>query len=663
MGETNARVPLWEPSRSRIEESDLYAYQRWLRDRYGVATTGYEQLWQWSVDHVDDFWESLWEYFEVLGDRGRGSVREGTAMPGVTWFPGASVNYAENLLRHAQKCPDDAALVGVHERPEREVVSWSELAGRVGALARTLRESGVRKGDTVCAVLPHIPNTVVAMLATTSIGAVWSVVSPDFGLKGITDRFAQIEPKVLLTVDGYDYNGVYLDMTPHVGHLLEALPSVTQHILVDQGEHTPCPDGSVRLSEVLAEPAPPEYVATDFSDPLWVLYSSGTTGMPKGIVHSHGGVVLEGLKTSALQYDIRAGDPLYFAVSTAWVVWNLLVNGMLRGATAITYDGAPTFGTPARHLEICATEKAAFFGTGAAVLTMIEKSGIVPAEEFDLGSLRSILSTGSPLPDTTWDWVYAKIHDDVRLGSDSGGTDIASGFIGSNPFDDVHRGELMGPYLGVDADAVDDQGRSVVGEVGEFVVKQPMPSMPVRFWGDPDGSRLRAAYFEDFPGVWRHGDWVTRLPGGQYVIHGRSDSTINRGGIRMGSADICSVVDAVPGVTESMVIGVELAGGDYHLPLFVVPEPDVTVDDDLRALIVREIRHEVSPRHVPDEIIVAPAVPRTRTGKPLEVPIKRVFQGAAKGSVNRATATDPEVLDWYLEHAAAFAAARAGADR
>lgn len=656
----STRVRLWEPSPERVAASQAHAYQRWLSDRRDVTTSGYAELWQWSVEHLDDFWESVWEYFEVIGERGEGPVREGEQMPAVTWFPGAWVNYAENLLRHATDRPDEPALVGLHEGAEREVITWAQLVGQVGALARMLRAAGVSKGDTVCAVLPHIPQTVVAMLATTSIGAVWSVVSPDFGLKGIADRFAQIEPKVLFTVDGYDFNGAHRDMTSQAVDLLEVLTSVTTHVLVDQGEATPCPAGSALLSQIVAEPVAPEFAVVDFSHPLWVLYSSGTTGQPKGIVHSHGGVTLEGLKASALQYDIREGDPLYFAVSTAWVVWNLVVNGMLRGATVITYDGAPTYGTPARHLEICAQEGAAFFGTGAAVLTMIETSGIVPKDSYDLSALRSILSTGSPLPDSTWDWVYASIHEDVRLGSDSGGTDIASGFIGSNPFDAVYRGELMGAYLGVDADAFDAAGRSVVDEVGEFVVKQPMPSMPVKFWGDPDGRRLRASYFEDFPGVWRHGDWVTRLGGGQYVIHGRSDSTINRGGIRMGSADICSVVDAISGIRESMVIGVELAGGGYHMPLFVVPDPGVEVDDDLRSEIVRQIRLQASPRHVPDEIHVGPAVPRTRTGKIMEIPVKRVFQGAVRADVNRATASNPDALDWYLDHAERWAQARQG---
>ncbi|WP_375000633.1 acetoacetate--CoA ligase [Aeromicrobium sp. CTD01-1L150] len=656
------RTKLWEPTEDEIASSETRAFQQWLVGSRAVETGSYAELHRWSVDNVDVFWESIWEYFDVIGERSTGPVRTGEGIPATRWFPGARLNYAQNLLRWADERPHAEALVGLHEAAPRTSLTWAELAGKVGALARHLRGLGVRPGDTVCAVLPSIPETVVALLATTSVGAVWSVVNTDFGVQGISDRFAQIEPRVLLTVDGVEFNDSYRDQLPQLDGILESLPSVEHHVLVD-AHRTPVPDvrvPSVLLSEIVAKPCAPEFESVEFSHPLWVLFSSGTTGKPKGIVHSHGGVVLEANKANALQYDVSPGTRVYFAVATTWVVWNLLVDSMMRGATIIAYDGSPTHGGPAKHLEICSDESVEFFGTGAAVLSLIEKSGISPRTRGSFPFLRSILSTGSPLPDSTWIWVYQHVKDDIRLGSDSGGTDIASGILGSNPLDPVYVGELQAPYLGVAAQTVDPSGRQVTGEVGELVMTESLPSMPVMFWDDPDGSRYHDAYFVEFDGLWRQGDWATQIPGGGWVIHGRSDSTINRGGIRMGSADITSVVDTVPGVQASMVIGAELHGGGYFMPLFVVPEPGAEVDGALTEAIVTAIRTKVSPRYVPDEIIPAPAVPRTRTGKLMEVPIKRVFQGADPDSVNRTTAEDVEVVEWYVERAVEFARGRGG---
>ncbi|GAA4284556.1 acetoacetate--CoA ligase [Brevibacterium daeguense] len=656
------RTVLWTPPPERVEHSELRRYQQWLEREHGVRTTTYQDLLDWSVENIEQFWETMWTFFGVVGDRGTGPALVGDTMPDVRWFPGASCNYAENVLRHAITRPHAEAIVGLHEDDRRESFSWKELNGRVGALADWLRDHGVEPGDTVCAVLPNIPQAAEALLACAAVGAVWSVVSPDFGVQGIADRFAQIEPKVLLTVDGYRFNGRLLEMTGTVPELLTALPTVEHHILVDQlpvAADGIRPGSSTTLySEIVARHIDPVFEDVEFSHPLWVLYSSGTTGRPKGIVHGHGGVVLEALKANALQQEAREGGRHYSAVSTTWVVWNLLVNSLLVGATIVTYDGSPVFEVPDKQLEICAQEKVTNFGTGAAILSMIEKSGVSPAARYNFSHLQSILSTGSPLPDSTWDWVYANVKEDLHLGSDSGGTDIATGFIGSNPFDPIVRGELQGAYLAVAAEAFDSDGRPVVGELGEFVVTKPMPSMPVKFWDDPTGERYRSAYFDVFPGVWRHGDWVTKLPGGQYVIHGRSDSTINRGGIRMGSADITQAVDTVAGVQASMVIGAELPGGDYYMPLFVVPKPGIEVDDELRAAIVARIRERLSPRYVPDEIIAAPAVPTTRTGKLMEIPIKQIFQGAPSDSVNRGTAADPDVLDWYVDLARSFAETR-----
>lgn len=656
------RIKLWEPSAERIDGSQIRAYMSWLGDTHGVVTDTFDELHRWSVENIDDFWDTIWTYFAVIGDRGDGPVREGTSISNTRWFPGARLNYAENLLRHADSTPDAEAVVGLHETGERESLTWSELRAQVASLSRHLREIGVRPGDTVAAVLPSLVQTPVAMLATASLGAIWSVVNTDFGVDGIADRFAQIEPSVLFTVDTHEFNGEHRDQLPQLPAILDALPSVRHHILIDSAGSAP--DTAVRddlrvpsavYSEIVATPAEPIFEPVDFSHPLWVLYSSGTTGKPKGIVHSHGGIVLESLKANALHYDVRPGDRVHFAVSTTWMVWNLMVDAMMRGATIITYDGAPTWQRPDRHLAICSEERATLFCAGAAILSIGARAGTEPKDDLDFTPLRTILSTGSPLPSETWRWAYESIKSDMLVGSDSGGTDVASGILGSNPLDAVWLGELQAPYLGVDARTVDERGKTVIGEVGELVIAAPMPSMPVMFWNDPDGAKYRAAYFDDFDGLWRQGDWATTIPGGGYVIHGRSDATINRGGIRMGSADITEVVDAVPGVAESMVIGAELDGGGYHMPLFVVPTPGQEVDEALRTAITEAIRTRVSPRYVPDAIIQAPGIPRTRTGKIMEVPIKRVFQGGDPAAVNRTTATDPAIVDWFVDYAHAFA--------
>lgn len=653
------RTKLWEPSAQRIANTEIRRYQEWLEKTLGVRTDTYESLHRWSIENIDDFWESVWTYFDVIGERGVGPVREGESISSTRWFPGATLNYAQNLLRQADSTPDVEAIVGLHETAPREALTWAELRDRVASLSARMRSLGVGRGDTVCAVLPSLTHTLVALLATASVGAIWSVVNTDFGVDGIADRFAQIEPKVLFTVDAHEFNGRVHDQLQQLPAILAALPSVAHHILVDTRPGASVPDDlavpSHRYSDIIAEAAELEFESLEFSHPLWVLYSSGTTGKPKGIVHSHGGIVLEALKSNGLQLGANPGDRAHFAVSTTWVVWNLMIDAMMRGTTAITYDGSPTFGRPDRHLAICAEERATMMCTGAAVLSLAARSGAQPNETEDFSALQTIVSTGSPLPSATWEWAYAHVKDDMLVGSDSGGTDICSGILGSNQLDPVYIGELQAPYLGVDARTVDESGASIEGEVGELIMAAPIPSMPVKFWDDPDGEKFRAAYFDDFPHLWRQGDWATKVPGGGYIIHGRSDATINRGGIRMGSADICQVVDSVPGVHESMVIGAEQPQGEYYMPLFVVPSPGTEVDEALRTAVIEAIRTRVSPRYVPDEIIAAPGVPRTRTGKIMEVPIKKVIQGGDPGAVNRATAVDADILDWYLDFAVGFA--------
>ena len=651
---------LWSPDADIVKNSQMHRFQRWLSER-GIRTNGYRELQAWSVEDLSGFWSAVWDYFEVEADAQPTAILESTDMPGAAWFPGARLNYAQNLLRSARERPDDIAVIGTHESSPDTSWTWGQLAARTAALAAHLRELGVGPGDRVAAVLPHIPETVAALLATASVGAIWSVVNTDFGVPGVADRFAQIEPKVLFTVDGYEFNGKVHERVSAIPALRDALPTVNHVILVDQlpadtrREHDiELPQTVSLFSRITATESEPRYEQVDFDHPLWILYSSGTTGKPKGIVHGHGGITLEALKANHLHYDLDSSSRAYFAVSTTWVVWNLVVNTMMAGSSMVTYDGAPTFATKDRHLAIVAEQKATFFGTGAAVLTMIERAGVNPRTHLDLSRLRAVFVTGSPLPDTTWEWIYREISPEVRVGSDSGGTDVATAFIGSNPLQPVRRGLLMGSYLGVASESWDEDGTRVFDEVGEFVVTKPMPSMPLFFWGDSEGTKYHEAYFDHFPGVWRHGDWVTEHEDGSLVIHGRSDSTINRGGIRMGSADITRVVDHVDGVESSMVIGAELDDGDYYMPLFIVPSQGRSVDEVLRESVTEAIRTEVSPRYLPDEIIEVAALPRTRTGKLMEVPIKSLLQGGDPAKVNRTSADNECTIDWFVEFAERF---------
>lgn len=622
-------APQWVPTAEDVATARVTDFARFVADRTGVTTTDYQSLWQWSVDEPAAFWATLWDYFE-LGQRGE-KVLENDTMPGAQWFPGVTLNYVDQVIRNART--DRPAIIYIVENGTDIEVSWAELLGRTAAFAERLRSLGVGVGDRVAGYLPNIPEAVIAFLATASVGAIWSACGQDYSAKAALDRLGQLEPVVLVTADGYDFGGKHYDKREDVEALREGLPTLKETVLA---------------SELTATGGELTTVPVGFDHPLWILYSSGTTGKPKGIVHGHGGVVLEHLKAVALQSDIGPDDTFFWYTSPSWMMWNFQIAGLLVGATIVCYSGSPNSPRPDALWDIAARLRATVLGTSPGYVLGCAKAGAVPRKEHDLTALRTVGITGSSLPPSSSLWLRDNVGEHVQVASISGGTDVVSAFIGGVRTVPVWPGELSAPFLGCALDAWDESGNSVRGEVGELVITKPMPSMPICFWNDDDGSRYRSAYFEMFPGVWRHGDWITITDHGSVIVHGRSDSTLNRHGIRMGSADIYQSVERLPEIAEALVIGCEQEDGGYWMPLFVVLADGAELTDDLRERIKKAIRDEVSPRHVPDEIIEAPGVPHTRTGKKLEVPIKKLFAGAdAAKVVERTAVDDPDLLDWY----------------
>ncbi len=640
---------LWQPTPESIRGTRIAAFAREVAQRRGLSfgdPVDYDALWRWSVEHPDRFWGDLARWAGVL-DVPDDRVLTQPAMPGAEWFPGTTVNYAEQVFR--QSTGAHPAIIATAEDAEPVEISWAQLRGQVGAFAATLRRLGVGPGDRVAGYLPNVPEAVVAFLGAASVGAVWSACAPDFGTRAVLDRFTQIEPTVLVAVDGYRFNGREYDRRDVVAELRAALPSVRTTIAVPRLFPDELPESALAWADAVAGGQEPVFAPTAFDHPLWIVYSSGTTGLPKGIVHGHGGVVLEQRKSAELHMDVGVGDRFFWYASTAWIMWNIATSTLLSGCTLVVHDGAPAHPTPDAQFALAARTGMTYLGTSAGYLSSCEKAGLRPGEQHDLSALRGIGSTGSPLPAAAFRWVYDAVADDVLLGSLSGGTDVATGFIGSSPLLPVTAGELQRPMLGVAAAAWTPDGEPVTGELGELVITQPMPSMPLRFWNDPDGERYRVAYFEPWPGVWRHGDWMEVTERGTCVITGRSDSTLNRGGVRMGTADIYAAVESVPEVLDCVVLGVEQPDGGYWMPLFVQLAPGVELGDGLVRRLREVIREQASPRHVPDEILAVPAVPHTRTGKRLEVPLKRLFQGVDPATaVNVGTVDDPAAIEHYV---------------
>ncbi|NLG68867.1 MAG: acetoacetate--CoA ligase [Firmicutes bacterium] len=658
MGGVAEGTLLWQPSEAQRSASRLAQYMRWLRERRGLAFESYDELWRWSVTDLEGFWSSVWEFFEVRAHAPYRRVLAERTMPGARWFEGARLNYAEHALRRRD---DHPAVVAWSESGPLGTLTYAELARQVAAAAAGLRRLGVRRGDRVVAYAPNIPQTLVALLATASLGAIWSSCSPEFGIRSVVDRFQQIEPKVLLAVDGYRYNGTPYPRLAAVAEIQHQLPSLSATVVIPYLE--PRPDtaalrDAVRWEQLMdaaggggAAGASLSFEPVPFDHPLWVLYSSGTTGLPKAIVHGHGGILLEHLKAIALHLDLSQADRFFWFTTTGWMMWNFLVSGLLLGMTVLLYDGSPAYPDMGALWRFAEATRMTYLGTSAPYIQACMKAGIEPGRACDRRARRGVGSTGAPLPPEGFDWVYRQVKADLLLGSVSGGTDLCSAFVGSCPLLPVHAGEIQCRMLGARVEAYDEAGRPLVGQVGELVITEPMPSMPLFLWNDGPGmARYRATYFETYPGVWRHGDWIKITPRGSCVIYGRSDSTLNRGGVRMGTSEFYRVVEEMPEVVDSLVVDTGQLGREGQLLLFVVLRPGVILDEVLQARIRQRLRTELSPRHVPDAIFAVPEVPRTLNAKKMEVPVRRILMGVPpEQAVSRDAMRNPEALRPFVE--------------
>lgn len=651
MSEARGEI-VWTPPADVRSTSRIGAFLDWLAQTRGLRFDGYPDLWRWSVDDLDGFWAACTEWSGIRWHEPPTVALGRRAMPGAEWFPGATLNYAEHALAAAESRPDDVALIARGQTRGPAELTWAQLADAVARCRAGLLHLGLRRGDRVAAFLPNIPETIVAFLATASLGAVWSSCAPEFGTRSVVDRFAQIEPTVLLAIDGYRYGEKVVDKRSDVAAIAASLPTLRHTVRVPY-----LGQGADDWRGLLAETGPLAFDPVPFDHPLYVLFSSGTTGLPKAIVHGHGGITVEHSKTTALHHDLGAGDRFFWFTTTGWMMWNYLVSGLLVGSTVVLFDGDPAFPDLGALWELAADTGVDVFGVSAPFLMSCRKAGVVPPPH----RLRSIGSTGAPLPPDGFRWVRDVVGAHVQTASVSGGTDVCAAFVGAVRLLPVRAGEIPCRLLGCAVEAFAPDGSVCPpGVQGELVVTEPMPSMPVAFWGDPTGEQLRRAYYADYPGVWRHGDWVTFTDDGACVISGRSDATLNRGGVRLGTSDFYAVVEGLPEVADSLVVHLEGEDPDRpmgELVLFVALTPGAVLDDaafdELRAAIVRRLRTELSPRHVPDEILAVPAVPRTLSGKKLEVPVKRILGGAVADAVaSRSSLADPTALDWFEEYAA-----------
>ncbi len=645
---------LWEPSQTWKENANITAFMNWLNVKKGLDFHDYQALWQWSVDEVEDFWQSIWDYFEIKSSQPYRCVLENSDMPGSVWFPGARVNYAKYMLKNWDS--DKTAVYYLSENSPVGQLTFRELSSRVLILANELRRLGVQPGERVVAYMPTIPEALIAMLATMSIGAVWSSCSPDFGTKSVLDRFQQLEPKVLFAVDGYRYGGGSFDRREEVQAIRQGLPSLQHTIYLPYLLPTGKPqlaDGEYLWGDLLNKPEIPfaqfEFEDVPFEHPLWVLFSSGTTGIPKGIVHSHGGVLLEIYKTTTFHANLGPESCMFFYTTTGWMMFNMLAGALLTGASIVLYDGNPGYPHIGILWEIAEKTGVTFFGASPTYVNLMVKAGLSPKQKYDLSKLESVLLSGSPSTPETFRWVYENVKKDLWLTSQSGGTDIASGFVGAIPIEPVHAGEIQVRMLGVHVQSYNDDGQPIVDEIGELVVTKPMPSMPIYFWNDKENRRYMESYFDVFPGVWRHGDFLKITSRGTCVIYGRSDSTLNRYGVRIGTSEIYRAVEALEEVQDSLIVNLDLPQGRFFMPLFVVLKQGFSLDEAMIGKINDKIRSDCSPRHVPDKIYPIPSVPYTLTGKKMEVPVRKILMGIPESkAANRGAMANPSSLDYFV---------------
>jgi len=648
---------LWTPSADWVKNANITAYRDWLRNEHGLVFDDYDALWRWSVEDVEGFWRSMWDYFSLESSTPWSRVLGNRAMPGAEWFPETRLNYAQHVLR--QERPATDALMFLSETMPLTGMTWEDLASQVRILATCLRELGVRPGDRVVAYMPNIPQAIIAMLATTSIGAVWASCSPDFGSRGVLDRISQLSPKVLFCVDGYRYGGKTFDRRAELRDIIGALPCL-EHIIhlphLDAKDPTPPVERALQWHALMTHAPVPaqtfEFAQVPFAHPLWILFSSGTTGLPKAIVHGHGGILLEQNKLLHFHMDVHAGERTFFFTTTGWMMWNVVASSLLAGACPVLYDGNPAYPEPDVLWKMAQDCGASFFGVSPTYVDIMSKAGIVPGKKFDLTKLRAIMPAGSPVSPECTAWFYENVKQDLWIATGSGGTDCCTGFVGGVPTLPVYAGEIQARSLGVAAHAFNDRGEPVIDEVGELVITEPLPSMPVRFWNDEGDVRYREAYFEDFPGAWRHGDFFrVNARGGCFVL-GRSDATLNRQGVRIGTAEIYRAIAALEEIDDALIVNLDLPHGKFFMPLFVKLANGLTLDDDIEKRIRDRLRKEYTPRHVPDKIIQVAEIPVTLTGKKMEVPVRKILMGVpVERAANHNAMANPQSIDYFVRYA------------
>jgi acetoacetyl-CoA synthetase len=649
---------LWTPDAPRRDRANVTALADWLRHNRGLEFSDYHEMWRWSVADIDTFWRTLWDYFGILADGDPTEVRRGDGFQ-ARWFPDTRLNYTEHVLRSALLRPEDTAIVHSTETRTEASLSWGELDRQVRTLALWLRSIGVSSGDRVVSYMPNTPETVVAALATAAIGGVWSSAALEFGAPTVIERFEQIQPKVIFLADGYSFGGKVFDRRQEGAQIVAGLPSLEQVVylhFIGTGDPPSYELPSTTFEATLRENPGPK---SDFSfervgsdHPLWILYSSGTTGRPKAIVHGHHGILLEHLKSLHIHFDLGPAGRLLFYTTTGWMMWNLVVSGLLVGASVVLYDGSPVQGGEDKLLRLASSARATVFGASPTLVQIMRRAALHPRHELDLSALEAVALSGSPVGPDTVAWIYDEIGSQLWVSSQSGGTDLCGGLVGGVPTLPVYAGEIQARCLGMDVDCWDEHGASLVGQVGELVVRQPFPSAPLCFWGDTRGERINETYFETFPGVWRHGDLFRINHRGGCFVHGRADSTLNRFGVRIGTGEIYRVLDGLPEISDSLVVAADLPGREGWMPLFIQLRPGLTAGDLLFSEIQRRLRTEASPRHVPTEIVVAPEIPYTLTGKKMEVPIQRLLLGWEPNRVaSKDAMKNPAVLDWYVQFA------------